>query len=61
MEPLARVSWIRRKGRNEMELGESEYFQKVLACESGEGDLRIDLYRLLNDIFPFYLPERYAR
>jgi len=53
---VAQIPWIKWK-KSVRKLEDIKYFQEV-AIAGKEGKTRIELYRILNDIFPFYLPKR---
>jgi len=58
VNPVAKIPWIPLK-TSDVKLEDDKFFQKVMTAGK-EGERRIDLYRLLTQTFPFYLPQRYV-
>jgi len=57
VNPVAKIPWIPLKTSG-VKLEDDKFFKKLMT-EGKEGKQRIELYRTLTRIFPFYLPRRY--
>jgi len=53
--PMAKIPWIPVETSDGI-LEEGSFFKKMKAST---GKVNLKLYRLLNQIFPFYLPKRF--
>jgi hypothetical protein len=56
--PIAKIPWMSWKTSN-IKLEDHPYFKDVMTAGE-EGSRRLELYRILNQTFPFYLPKRFA-
>jgi hypothetical protein len=54
--PIAKIPWMSWKTSN-IKLEDHPYFKDVMTAGE-EGSRRLELYRILNQTFPFYLPKR---
>jgi len=55
--PVARMPWIPTK-TSAVKLEESKYYTEMIASNPDKCQLSLRAYKLMNDIFPFYLPKR---
>jgi len=55
--PVAKIPWI-PVNISSIKLEDDKLFKKIMTAGK-DRDERIELYRILTRIFPFYLPKRY--
>jgi hypothetical protein len=56
---IAKLPWRPKRPHANVKLESTEFYREMLGNGSREGKMKVELYQLLNDIAPIYLPQRY--
>jgi len=55
--PVSKLPWI-KENISHLKLEETQFFKEQMAFGSDNGKFNANLYRLMTETFPLYLPKR---
>lgn len=56
---VAQIPWLPKHQSATVEFEKSKFYQDITKnCDAEVTEQKLTVYRLMNDIFPFYLPAR---